>query len=95
MSENKRSIKGTFPVQLLEELAAFIPLRKRSAVIVQATTAYVRQLKMLAVLKQSAEAWDDASHPELATAEDIHTWLAEKRAQWRSIPLPISEREHA
>ena len=94
MSEDTRRINVTFPVQLLEELDAFISPRKRSEVIVQATAAYVRQLKMLLVLKQSSGAWNDASHPELATSEDINTWLAEKRMQWRGTLLPISEVEH-
>ncbi len=77
MSEDTRRINVTFPAQLLEELDALIPPRKRSEVIVEATVEYMRKLKALAVLKQSAGAWGDANHPELATPEDINAWLAE------------------
>jgi metal-responsive CopG/Arc/MetJ family transcriptional regulator len=67
MGEDTRRIHITFPVQLLEELDALIPARKRSEVIVRATVDYLRKLKILSALEQSAGAWDDASHPELAS----------------------------
>ena len=54
MSEDTRRINVIFPVALLEELDALVPPRKRSEVIVQATADYMRKLKVLAVLKESA-----------------------------------------
>ena len=83
--ESKR-INVTVPVSLLDDLAEHAPPRKRNQVIVEATEAYIRKLKLLAVLKETAGAWDDASHPELATPEDIDHWLRQSRAAWRSQP---------
>ena len=82
-----RRINATFPVSLLEDLNRYVPSRRRNQVIVTATEAYVQKLKLLAVLKETAGAWDDASHPELATPDDIDRWLREIRASWRSTPL--------
>jgi uncharacterized protein (UPF0305 family) len=82
-----KRIDVTFPVQLLEDLGKYVPPRKRNQVIVAATENYVRKLKLLAVLKETAGAWDDESHPELATPEDIDRWLREIRSSWRSEPL--------
>jgi hypothetical protein len=82
-----KRINVTFPVQLLEDLDKYAPPRKRNKVIVAATENYVQKLKLLAVLKETAGAWDDESHPELATPEDIDRWLREIRSGWRSEPL--------
>jgi hypothetical protein len=79
-----RRINTTFPVTLLDDLERYVPPRKRNQVIVAATEAYVRKLKLLAVLKETAGAWDDASHPEMATPEDIDRWLRNIRSSWRS-----------
>jgi len=82
-----RRINTTFPATLLDDLERYVPPRKRNQVIVAATEAYVRKLKLLAVLKETAGAWDDASHPEMATPEDIDRWLRNIRSSWRSEPL--------
>jgi len=82
-----RRINATFPASLLDDLERYVPPRKRNQVIVAATEAYVRKLKLLAVLKETAGAWDDASHPEMATPEDIDRWLRNIRSSWRSEPL--------
>jgi hypothetical protein len=81
-----RRINATFPTTLLDDLERYVPPRKRNQVIVAATEAYVRKLKLLAVLKETAGAWDDASHPEMATPEDIDRWLRHIRSSWRSAP---------
>ena len=82
-----RRIDATFPVSVLDDLEKYVPLHKRNQVIVAATEAYVQKLKLLAVLKETAGAWDDASHPEMATPEDIDRWLHEIRSSWRREPL--------
>jgi len=82
-----KRINVTFPVQLLKDLDRYAPPRKRNQVIVRATESYVRKLKLLAVLKETAGGWDDESHPELATPEDIDRWLHEIRSTWRREPL--------
>jgi hypothetical protein len=57
-----------------------------------ATERYVRKLKLLAVLKETAGAWGDESHPELATPEDIDRWLREIRSGWQRESLWQYER---
>lgn len=85
--EETRRINVTFPEDLLQELDELAPPRKRSQIIVQATAEYVRKLKLLAAIKETSGAWDDASHPELATAEDIERWVRQMRGAWRREPL--------
>jgi len=78
-----RRINVTFPAQLLKDLDELAPPRKRGQIIVAATSAYVRKLKLLAAIKETAGAWDDESHPELSTPEDIDRWLRQIRSTWR------------
>jgi len=85
--EETRRINVTFPEDLLRELDELAPPRKRSQIIVQATAEYVRKLKLLAAIKETSGAWDDASHPELATPEDIERWVRQMRGTWRREPL--------
>ena len=87
-----KRINVTFPVRLLEDLDRYAPPRKRNQIIVAATESYVRKLKLLAVLKETAGAWDEESHPELATPEDIDRWLRQIRSTWRREPLWQEER---
>ena len=72
-------ISVTFPEHLLDELDKLVPPRKRSQVIVMATTEYVRKLELLSAIKETAGAWDEASHPELATPADMDRWIREVR----------------
>lgn len=88
-----KRINVTFPVQLLEDLSIYAPPRKRNQIIVTATEDYVRKLRLLAVLKETAGAWDNESHPELATPEDIDRWLRQIRSTWRHKPLWQEERD--
>ena len=82
-SEKTRRIGVTFPLWLLRDLDELIPPRQRSHIIVAATASYVRKLKLLTAIKETAGAWDDESHPELATPEDIDQWLQQRRSSWR------------
>ncbi len=86
-SEDTQRINVTFPVRLLRDLDELAPPRKRSQIIVAATADYVRRLKLLAAIKETAGAWDDESHPDLATPEDIDQWLQQLRSSWRREPL--------
>ncbi len=95
MSEETKRINVIFPADLLEELDSLVPTRKRSEVIIRATSEYVQKLKTLVALKESAGAWDDASHPEMATPEEITRWVTELRTSWRSEPPAPSESDHA
>lgn len=91
MAEEKRRINVTFPVGLLEELDRLAPPQKRTQIIVAATAEYVRRLKLLTAIKETAGAWDDESHPELATPDDIDRWLRQIRSTWRREPLGQEE----
>lgn len=42
-----------------------------------------RKIKRLMVLKETAGAWSDEDHLELATFEDIDRWVEKIRLQWR------------
>ncbi len=85
--EDTRRINVVFPARLLDQLDAFVPAGRRSEVIVEATAAYLSRLRVLGALRESAGAWSDADHPELATPQDVDRWLTELRASWRRVPL--------
>ena len=87
MNRDTRRINVTFPTQLLEELDRLVPAGKRNEVIVEATAAYLRRLKVLVALEQASGAWRDGDHADLATAEDVTRWVNELRAPWRRVPL--------
>jgi hypothetical protein len=78
MAEDTCSINVTFPTG------------KRSEVIVEATAAYLRRIKVLAALKETQGAWRDEDHPELVTPEDVNRWLASRRSSWRRV-IPVSD----
>jgi len=86
-AQETRRINVIFPARLLDELDELAPPRKRSQIIVAATTEYVHRLKLLRTIQESAGLWADASHPELATPEDIDAWLRQMRSHWRGAPL--------
>jgi hypothetical protein len=81
-----RRIIVTFPESLLGDMNRFVPARKRNEVIVAATEEMVRKMRLLAVLDESAGAWTDRNHPDLATPEDVGLWLRDVRARWRTSP---------
>jgi hypothetical protein len=89
--EETRRINVTFPARLLEDLDKVAPPRKRSQIIVAATADYVRKLKLLMAIRETAGIWEDKSHPELATPEDIDQWLHQIRSSWRREPLVWGE----
>ena len=56
-----------------------------------AAADYVRRLELLGAIRETAGTWDDKSHPELATAEDIDVWVRHFRSRWRRKPLAQEE----
>jgi metal-responsive CopG/Arc/MetJ family transcriptional regulator len=92
-AQETRRINVIFPVRLLQELDELAPPRKRSEIIVAATSDYVHRLRLLRAIQESAGIWEDASHPELATPEDIDGWLRQMRSHWRGEPLD-PEQDH-
>jgi hypothetical protein len=87
MAETLTHIEIDFPVELLDDLNRLAPSSRRDEIIVAATADYVRRLKTLAALKETAGAWSDESHPDMATPADIDRWLSQLRAGWRREPL--------
>lgn len=95
MNEESRRINVTFPVQLVDELDSLVPARKRSEVIAAATAEYVRKLKVVNILHETAGVWSEEDHPELATGEDVNRWLEENRSQWHNVPPEVQETDNA
>lgn len=91
MAEALMHLDVTFPVDLIEDLKRIVPPEKLNDLIVAATADYVRKLKTLVVLKETAGAWSDEDHPELATPADIDRWLNTARAEWRQDPIWVEE----
>jgi metal-responsive CopG/Arc/MetJ family transcriptional regulator len=93
MGEHTRRINVIFPEKILEELDDLVPSGKRSEVIVEATAAYLNRLKVLAALKETAGVWNEASHPEMATPEDVSRWVAALRSSWRRVPMLVEQND--
>jgi hypothetical protein len=74
-----RRINLLLPPDLAEELRRLVPPRRRSRVISEALARELRRLKALGAIEQSAGAWGDAAHPEMATGEAIDRWIARGR----------------
>ncbi len=83
MATKMERITISFPKALLDDLRKYVPPRKRSAVIVEATEREVRRLKVLKALEESAGAWKDEDHPDLATEEDIDRYIHDLRSSWK------------
>lgn len=71
-----------FPQSLLRRLQERVPLRQRSAFIVEAVEEKLALEEQLAAIEGAAGCWSDEDHPELKTDEDIDSWLSEIRRSW-------------
>ena len=69
----------SLPAALLERLDAEVEGRKRSAFIAEAIEEKLERVETVRVIDETAGAWKDEDHPEMATEEDIERWLAELR----------------
>ncbi|MCG2769760.1 MAG: hypothetical protein L6435_15480 [Anaerolineae bacterium] len=75
-------INVTFPDSLLEELKRYVPGRKRSKFIVEATEKELHRMRFRKALRESAGAWSDEDHPDLMTAEDVNRYIRRLRETW-------------
>ena len=77
-------INVTFPDSLLQELKRYVPSRKRSKFIVEATKRELKQLRLRKVLEdlRRKPAWSDEDHPDLMTAEDVDRYIRRLRETW-------------
>lgn len=71
-----------FPQSLLRRLRERVPVRQRSAFIVEAVEEKLALEEQLAAIEETAGCWSDEDHPELKTDEDIDRWLSEIRQSW-------------
>jgi hypothetical protein len=66
---------------MVEDLSKLVPPRRRGRVISEALGRELRRLKALQAIEQSAGAWSETSHPEMATGEKIDLWIARGRRE--------------
>jgi hypothetical protein len=71
-----------FPTPIIQNLRQRIPPRRRSAFIVEAVAEKLALDEQLAAIEESAGAWSQENHPELAADQDVDRWLAELRQLW-------------
>lgn len=64
-----------FPSEVLQQLDALVAPRKRSAFIVEATLARLRQERFKKAWDSAYGAWTDENHPDLKTPEDINAYV--------------------
>ena len=83
-TEATSRINVTFPVSLLEELRRYVPRRKRSKFIVEATERKLRRFRRKKVLEalRRGPAWSDEDHPDLMTVEDVNRYIRRLRETW-------------
>lgn len=88
-------INVTSPGSLLQELKRYVPSRKRSKFIVEATEKELHRMRFRKALRESAGAWSDVNHPDLMTAEHVNRYVRRLRETWmpRSWDEIIAEAE--
>ncbi len=76
-----RRINLLLPADVAEELNRLVPPRRRGRVISEALARELRRLKAQEAIEQSAGAWSEAAHPEMATGKKIDRWIARGRRE--------------
>jgi hypothetical protein len=73
----------SLPRRLVERLKARVPPRQRSTFIAEILEERLAIEEQLQALEESAGSWSDERHPNMASSEDIDTWLANLRQNWQ------------
>jgi hypothetical protein len=73
-------INVMFPSDLLDQLREWVPERKRSEFIVEATRTYLVRERQRAAFDAAAGCWNDPSQAYLDTDEGIEAYLNETRS---------------
>ncbi len=81
-STGREKITISLPQELIERLRQHVPAENRDAFIAHAVEEQLALDEQLNVLEETAGAWKDDDHPELATGEDIDRWLQQLRGSW-------------
>jgi len=82
LSTGKEKITVSLPKELARRLRQRIPARARDAFIARAVQEQLALDEQLAVLEETAGAWKDSDHPELASGADVELWLKQLRGSW-------------
>lgn len=69
------------PADVAADLRHYVPPRQRARFVAQAVERELRRLRLRSALEESAGAWQDDDHPELADGEAIDLWIASGRSQ--------------
>lgn len=69
----------TLPKPVLERMNRLVPMRQRSRFIAEALAEHLALAEQLLALEETAGAWSDERHPEMADEAAIDRWLAELR----------------
>jgi len=64
---------------VMDDLRRIIPARERTRFVEEILSRELRRRKLKEALKESAGAWEDEDHPEMATFEDVNRWIEEGR----------------
>jgi metal-responsive CopG/Arc/MetJ family transcriptional regulator len=65
--------------EMVKDIDNLVGKRRRSCFIAEAVGAKLRQMKLLAALKETAGILSDEDHPEWKTSEDIANWVGDSR----------------
>ena len=93
---SKERFNVVFPAEVLNDLRALVPPRKRGEFVVEATARELRRLKQRAVaerIRSEGPAWKLEDHPDLVTKEDAIRYEREMRASWRRQPEPVEAKD--
>jgi Arc/MetJ-type ribon-helix-helix transcriptional regulator len=89
-AESNKKITVTIPVELLNRLDDRVSKRQRSDFIAEAIAERLALEEQVAALEESAGAWTDENHPELADGAAIDQWVTTMRQNWRFTGEDIS-----
>lgn len=74
-------INVLLPAAVARDLRELVPPRKRARFVAEAVERELRRLRLQIALEESAGAWRDEDHPDLADGPAIDRWIAEGRVQ--------------
>ena len=77
-----QKITVSLPKALLGRLNEHVPARRRSQFITEAIEERLALEEQNTALRESAGAWSDENHPDMASEADIDHWLDDLRKTW-------------
>jgi hypothetical protein len=83
-----------FPTPIVQNLRERIPPRRRSSFIAEAVAEKLALEEQLAAIEESAGAWSQENHQELAADQDVDRWMAELRQSWARVQDGTASKIH-